>query len=155
MSDLTEVARRVDHQVAQARSDLVRAVRRAAAEGMTQAEIARRIGRSQPEVSRLLRFHGTSPLARRLRAHAPEVRRLVAQAGGRRIRVFGSVARGDDHESSDIDLVFAMGTPLSLMELGRLEKQIGELIQAHVDLVPESAIRPDLRGQVLAEAAPL
>ncbi len=155
MSDLAEAARRADEQMAQARTELVRAVRRAAAEGMTQAEIARRIGRSQPEVSRLLRFHGTSPLARRLRAHAGEIGRLVAVAGGSRVRVFGSVATGEDHDGSDVDLVFTMGTPLSLMELARLEEQIGDLVHAHVDLVPESALRPHLRDRALAEAVAL
>lgn len=48
---------------ARARAELVRAVRAAAAQGMTQSHIAQCIGRSQPDVPRLLRFHGTSPLA--------------------------------------------------------------------------------------------
>jgi predicted nucleotidyltransferase len=133
----------------------VHAVRQAAAEGMTQAEIARQIGRSQPEVSRLLRFHGTTPLARRLRENAGEIRRLIAEAGGSRPRVFGSVATGQDGDSSDVDLVFTMGTPLSLMELATLEHRIGDLVGVSVDLVPESAIRPDLRGRILAEAVTL
>jgi predicted nucleotidyltransferase len=150
--DLAEVARRADEAVAQARADLVRSVRQASAEGLTQAMIAKEIGRSQPEVSRLLRFHGASPLGRRLRRHAREIRRLVADAGGSRVRVFGSVATGRDHEGSDVDLLFDMGTPLSLMELGALESRIAQLVDAPVDLVPSGALRPDLREWVLAEA---
>jgi predicted nucleotidyltransferase len=153
--NLTEVARRTDEATSRARSELVSAVRRAAAAGMTQAQIAERIGRSQPEVSRLLRFHGTSRLARRLRAHASQVRQIVAEAGGSRVRVFGSVATGRDNPDSDIDLVFTMGKPLSLLELGRLEQRLGDAIGARVDLVPDSAIRPDLRERVLAEAVAL
>ena len=122
---------------------------------MTQAQIARQIGRSQPEVSRLLRFHGTSPLSRKVRSHAAEIRRIVAKAGGSRVRVFGSVATGADHADSDVDLVFTMGRPLSLMGLGRIEKQISDLLGVQVDLVPESALRPDLRDRVLAEAVTL
>jgi hypothetical protein len=117
--------------------------------------IADQIGRSQPEVSRLLRFHGSTPLGRRLRRHAREVRQLVADAGGSRVRVFGSVATGADHEGSDIDLLFDMGTTLSLMELGLLEQRIAEVVGAPVDLVPSGALRPDLRDRVLAEAVPL
>lgn len=83
------MARRTDETTSQARAELVGAVRRAASEGMTQTQIAREIGRSQPEVSRLLRFHGTSPLARRLRGNASRVRQIVAEAGGGRVRVFG------------------------------------------------------------------
>lgn len=65
--DLAEVAHRSDEVVRHARAELVAAVREAPREGLTQTEIARLIGRSQPEVSRLLRFHGRGPLAQRLR----------------------------------------------------------------------------------------
>ena len=152
---LTEVARRTDEATLRARSELVRAVRRAASEGMTQTQIAQQIGRSQPEVSRLLRFHGTSPLARRLRDKAGLVRQIVAEAGGGRVRVFGSLATGQDHPGSDVDLLFTMGEPLSLMELGRLEQRLVDAIGAPVDLVPDSAIRADLRERVLTEAVAL
>ncbi len=152
---LAEVARRADEATARARSELVRAVRIAASEGMTQSQIAQQIGRSQPEVSRLLRFHGTSALARRLRANASRVRQIVAEAGGLRVRVFGSVATGQDRPDSDVDLLFTMGVPLSLMELGRLEQRLADVIGAPVDLVPDAALRPDLRDRVLAEAVAL
>ena len=152
---LAEVARRTDHTVAHARANLVRAVRRAAAEGMTQSQIAAAIGRSQPEVSRLLRFHGTTPLARVLRRHAGEIRTIVTAAGGSGVRVFGSVATGADHPGSDVDLLFTMGRPLSLIQLGRLENEISTMLGVPVDLVPESALRPDFRDQVLSEAVAL
>ncbi len=154
-TELAEVARHADEVTAQARSELVRAVRQAAAQGMTQSEIARQIGRSQPEVSRLLRFHGTSPLARNLRRNADQIRQLVAKAGGTHVRVFGSVALGTDQPGSDVDLLFVMTKPLSLMQLGRLEQQVADLLDAPVDLVPESALRPDLRERVYSEAVSL
>lgn len=153
--DLAEVARHTDEVTAQARLELVSAVRRAAAQGLTQTQIAQAIGRSQPEVSRLLRFHGTSPLAHRLRRNAERVRQSVAEAGGTRVRVFGSVASGEDRPDSDVDLLFAMGPPLSLMQLGRLEQQLADLLDAPVDLVPESALRTDLRERVMREAVSL
>ncbi len=152
---LAEVARRSDAAMARARAELVRAVRQASADGMTQTQIAAATGRSQPEVSRLLHFHGTSPRARRLRAHAGDIRRLVAQAGGSNVRVFGSVATGEDHDGSDIDLVFTMQTPISLMRLGALEQQLSDLVGLPVDLVPDAALRPEFRDRVLAEAVAL
>ena len=154
-TDLAEIARQTDEATAWARAQLVRAVREAAAQGMTQSQIAREIGRSQPEVSRLLRFHGTSPLARDLRRNADQIRELVAEAGGTRVRVFGSLAVGEDQPSSDVDLLFEMNRPLSLMQLGRLEQRISDLLGTPVDLVPESALRPDLRERVYAEAVSL
>lgn len=153
--ELAEVARHADEVTAQARSELVRAVRQAAARGMTQSQIARRIGRSQPEVSRLLRFHGTSPLARNLRRNADQIRRLLDEVGGAQVRVFGSVALGEDQPGSDVDLLFVMTQPLSLMQLGRLEKQVADLLDAPVDLVPESALRPELRERVHGQSVAL
>ncbi|MGL4176458.1 MAG: nucleotidyltransferase domain-containing protein [Dermatophilaceae bacterium] len=152
---LAEVARHADEVTAQARADLVGAVRRAAAQGMTQTQIARQIRRSQPEVSRLLRFHGTSPSARTLRRHADQIRRIIAEAGGTDVRVFGSTATGQDRPDSDVDLLFVMKQPLSLMQLGRLEKRLTDLLGTSVDLVTESALRPDLRERVLSEAVAL
>lgn len=134
---------------------LVAAVREAAAAGMTQTQIAREIGRSQPEVSRLLHFHGTSPLARRLRKHKHEIHRILTEAGGDDVRVFGSVATGRERPDSDIDLLFCATTPLSLMDLGRLEAQIAALVGVDVDLVPDGSLAPAIRDRVLAEAVPL
>lgn len=109
MATLAEVARVSDRAVADARADLIRAVRDAAAHGMTQQQTAREIGRSQPEVWRLLRFHGSTPLGRRLRAHRAEVLGLVEAAGGGNVRVFGSVSVGQDGPESDVDLLFTKG----------------------------------------------
>ncbi|WP_324649987.1 nucleotidyltransferase domain-containing protein [Georgenia sp. H159] len=153
--NLADVARQTDEATARARAELVSAVRRAAASGMTQAQIAEQIGRSQPEVSRLLRFHGTSPLARRLRRHSADVRRIVAEYGGSNVRVFGSVATGDDRPNSDVDLVFTMGRPLSLLELGRLEQRLTAVLEVEVDAVPDSTLRPELKERILAEAITL
>jgi predicted nucleotidyltransferase len=155
VNGLTEVAQRTDEVTARARAELVSAVRRAAREGLTQAQIGQLIGRSQPEVSRLLHFHGTSHVARVLRAHAAEVRRIIADAGGREVRVFGSVATGRERPDSDIDLLFTPTRPLSLMELGRVESAAAEVLGVSVDLIPDTALRPDLRERVLAEAVPL
>lgn len=155
VADLAEVARRSDEAVRDARAELVHAVREAARQGLTQAQIAQLTGRSQPEVSRLLRFHGRGPLALRLRRHAREVRDLIDQAGGSNVRVFGSVATGAERAGSDIDLLFDMGAPMGLMELGTLERRLSELLSAPVDLIPAAALRPDLRDRVLAEAVAL
>ena len=152
---LTTTAKETDARVAAARADLVQAVRQAAAQGMTQTQIAAAIGRSQPEVSRLLRFHGITSSAMRLRRKRAEIIGQVKAAGGSNVRVFGSVASGRDHEQSDIDLLFTMRRPLSLMQLGALEQRLADLVGVSVDLVPDTAIRPALRDRILAEAVRL
>ena len=152
---LAAVARETDEAVRQARGRLVAAVRKASREGMSQKEIARQIGRSQPEVSRLLRFHGTTPLARRLRASRREVIETVEAAGGSNVRVFGSVATGREHEGSDVDLLFHMDQPFGLMDLAGLEIELGTILDTDVDLVPDTNIRPTMRERILSEAVPL
>ena len=149
---LAAVARETDEAVRQARGRLVAAVRKASREGMSQKEIARQIGRSQPEVSRLLRFHGTTPLARRLRASRREV---IETVGGSNVRVFGSVATGREHEGSDVDLLFHMDQPFGLMDLAGLEIELGTILDTDVDLVPDTNIRPTMRDRIISEAVPL
>lgn len=155
MATLKQVAQESDEAVAKARLRLVRAVREASAQGMTQQQIAQEIGRSQPEVSRLLRFHGTSPLARKVRARRADVIKLVEAAGGKDVRVFGSLAEGDDDAESDVDLLFSKAEGLGLMGLAALQNEISDLLGAPVDLVPDSAVRPGIRERVLRQAVPL
>ncbi len=155
VTTLAQIAERSDSAVSIARAELVRAVRKAAEEGMTQADIAREIGRSQPEVSRLLHFNGTGQRAAALRRNRAAVREVIRQAGGHNVRVFGSVASGADNDGSDIDLLFTAGKPIGLMAIGRLERQISELVGTQVDLVPDNALRPEFRRRVLAEAIQL
>lgn len=80
---------------------------------------------------------------------------IGSKAGGEQVRVFGSVARGDDGEGSDVDLLFGVRRPLSLMELGRLEDELSAVVGVPVDLVPEGSLRTALRDRALDEAVPL
>lgn len=94
-------------------------------------------------------------MARQLRQNAAQIRQLITDAGGRHLRVFGSVATETDKVGSDVDLLFTMTNPLSLMQLEDLQQQIGELIGSDVDLVPDSALHPAMKDRILAEAVPV
>lgn len=137
------------------RALLVNAVRTGAAAGLSQREIAAAIGRSQPEVSRLLRFHSTSDLGRRLVQNRKNILALAAAKKVRNIRVFGSVAKGTDRPESDIDLLVDLPDGMGLFELARLETKLAELLGAKVDLVPAGSLRGHLVEQVTSEAVPL
>jgi predicted nucleotidyltransferase len=154
-AELERVTMEADAAIAAARGRLVEAVRRASAEGMTQREIARRSNRSQAEINRLLRFHGTTPHARRLRGRRVELTDLLGRRGLTNVRVFGSVAAGADHESSDIDLLVTATHPLGLLAQASVEIEATDLLGIPVDLVFDDAIRPDLRTRILATAVPL
>ena len=78
---------------------------------------------------------------------------LAAQYGARSIRVFGSVARGEETEESDIDFLvdFPQGYDLFTQRLPLCEKLM-ELTGRKVDLVPEHELNRHLRDAVLKEA---
>jgi uncharacterized protein len=148
-------ARAADDLHERSRALLVGAVRTGATAGLSQREIASAIGRSQPEVSRLLRFHGTSALGRQLARNRRKVLAFAAAQGIRNIRVFGSVARGTDGPDSDIDLLVDLPARTSLFTLARLETELTDLVGAKVDIVPAGTLREHLAEQALSEAVPL
>ena len=73
----------------------------------------------------------------------------VAAAGGSRVRVFGSVSTGGEHEGSDIDLLIRAAPGTGLLEISRLELRLSELLGTGVDVVPDDSIRPSMRRRIL------
>jgi predicted nucleotidyltransferase len=71
------------------------------------------------------------------------------------VRVFGSVARGDNTETSDVDILIKLRSGCSLFDLGGLLEDLQDLLGCTVDLVPEDSLKPKLRERVLKEAIPL
>ena len=69
-----------------------------------------------------------------------EIMRRYEPLGITNLRVFGSVARGEDSALSDIDFLVDAGK-ISLLTLGELQAELEDLLGAHVDLVPSDAIR--------------
>lgn len=155
VAELEQETREADAAMRAARARFVAAVRRARASGMSQREIAAHSNRSQPEIRRLLQFHGTSPHARMLRARRDELVGLLAAHGLTNVRVFGSTASGHDTEDSDIDLLVTAEAPLGLLAQARVELAASELLGVPVDLVLDDAIRPDLRERIMSEAIAL
>ncbi len=96
-----------------------------------------------------------TPLGRRLRQHRAAVIAIAARHGADNVRVFGSVARGEDRPDSDIDLVAELAPGTGLFELGTLEREIAEVLGWKVDLVPSEGLRPVVRAEVDAQAIPL
>ncbi|RME90734.1 MAG: nucleotidyltransferase [Verrucomicrobia bacterium] len=90
-----------------------------------------------------------------LKAKREEILRVAARHGARNVRVFGSVARGEADEQSDIDLVVEFEPERSLLDHAALWLELQELLGCKVDVVSERAIKPRIRDRVLKEAAPL
>ncbi len=68
------------------------------------------------------------------------------------LAVFGSVARGEAKETSDIDLLVEFNRPIGLFEFIRLKNYLENLIDYKVDLVTPDALRPTMRDSILSEA---
>jgi uncharacterized protein len=96
-----------------------------------------------------------TPVARRLAEHRREIIEAAARYGARNVRVFGSVARGDAASGSDIDLLVDLPARTGIFTLGAIAREVERLVGVRADVVPASALRPDLRDRILAEAIPL
>lgn len=67
------------------------------------------------------------------------------------IGIFGSTARGEATESSDIDVIVKLSKPMSLLSLVKLERILSEALGKKVDLLTEGAISPYLKDRILEE----
>ncbi|MGP8246924.1 MAG: nucleotidyltransferase family protein [Bryobacteraceae bacterium] len=84
-----------------------------------------------------------------------EILRVAAGRGARNVRVFGSVARGDNDERSDIDFLVDLDPGRSLFDLSGLLIDLEAVLSSQVDVVTERGLRSRVRERVLREAVPL
>ena len=68
-----------------------------------------------------------------------------------KIGIFGSVARNEATETSDIDILYSFGSRYSLFDLAGLQIQLQEALKKEVDLVEFTAIHPKLKSQILSD----
>ena len=107
--------------------------------------------RRQP--GRLSRLSG--PVGRRLRARRREVTAAAAAHGVTNLRVFGSVARGEDRSDSDVDLLADLPPGMGLFGLGRVQADLEAILGTRVDLVPAPDLKPDIRPRAERELVAL
>ena len=73
---------------------------------------------------------------------------LCRQSGVVQIAIFGSMARGEANQQSDIDLVVKFSKPISLLRVTALERQLSKALGRKVDLLTEAAISPYLQERI-------
>ena len=96
-----------------------------------------------------------TPLGRRWRQRRKAIIRAAEGRRAHNVPVFGSVARGEDVEFSDVDLLVEFDDGVGLLDLIGLERELSELLGVHLDVVPDDALKPRMRERVLREAVPL
>jgi predicted nucleotidyltransferase len=90
-----------------------------------------------------------------LRSRRDEIIEVALARGASRVRVFGSVARGDATAASDIDFLVDLEPDRNLLDLGGLLMDLRDLLQCDVDVVTEHGLRPRVARRVLADAVEL
>jgi hypothetical protein len=90
-----------------------------------------------------------------LRAKREAILQLARQHGIRRVRIFGSVARGEDRPESDVDVLVEVERGRSFLDLIGFELDLEQLLGCKVDVVSEGGISPYLEATILREAVPL
>lgn len=162
---------------------IVEEIRRLA--GLTQAELAARAGTSQAAVARyengrshpstatlqrLTRAAGFevqiklvpvpasnlgSERASKLRKNRGEIKLLLASVGASNPRIFGSVARGEDSETSDIDLLVDFDVTHGLFSILDINSKLSELLEERVEVSPVSILKASILESALKDAVPL
>lgn len=87
--------------------------------------------------------------------HRGQLRRVLGGLGAHNVRLFGSVARGDDGPASDVDLLVQIEPGVGLFALGKMRSEAEKILGMPVDIVPENSLKPDVAKRVLAEAIAL
>ncbi len=104
------------------------------------------------QVDPSLRGLPDSRLGRRVRRHRQALIAASTAAGASNLRVFGSVARGEDTADSDVDLLVDLPPGTGLFALLGLEEKLERILKVHVDLATPAGLKPRVRADALAEA---
>ena len=92
-------------------------------------------------------------LREKVQERREDILRLADKYGATNVRVFGSVARGDDTPESDLDLLVEFHR--SLLKLIGFEQDLEKLLGCRVDVVSEGGISPYIESEILQSAIPL
>jgi predicted nucleotidyltransferase len=90
-----------------------------------------------------------------LKEKRDEILTIAARRGVRSVRVFGSVARGEADEHSDVDFLVDMEPGRGLLDLGGFLMDVRALLGREVDVVTERGLKPRIRDRVLRESVAL
>jgi len=90
-----------------------------------------------------------------LQTKRKKILQIAARHGARKVRVFGSVARGEARRGSDIDFLVEMDEGRSLLDHAALILDLERLLKRPVDVASERGLRPPVRKEVLKDAIAL
>jgi predicted nucleotidyltransferase len=110
---------------------------------------------SQPSVPSTSMRGQLGARAQKLRQHRRRLHDAARQRGVRRVRVFGSLARGEETPTSDIDLLVDLEPDRTLLDLAVFRREAQEILAMPVDVATPDMLKPRIRTKVESEAVPL
>jgi hypothetical protein len=93
--------------------------------------------------------------AQKVRRAKVAIKAIMGKSGASNVRLFGSVARGQDTRTSDIDFLVDYDLSKGLMPIHRLNRELSKLLEERVEVAPVGALKPEILKNALAEAVPL
>lgn len=87
--------------------------------------------------------------------HRERIRQIALSHRVQDIRVFGSTARGEDTEDSDLDLLVEPTSETTLLDIGAIRFELKQLLGLDIDVLTPDALPDKVRAQVLKEAQPV
>jgi len=90
-----------------------------------------------------------------LKKNREKILALADRRGGYNVRVFGSVARGEENHASDIDFLMMFRKGTTLFDRGGLLVELSEYLGCNVDIVSDKALHPLIRDDVYHSAIAL
>jgi uncharacterized protein len=90
--------------------------------------------------------------SQKIRQHQQKIQELAQQFGIKNLRIFGSVAKGEDTENSDLDLLVEASPTTTLFDILGLQIELEELLNIKVDVVTDNSLPPKFKDEVLRYA---
>ena len=87
-----------------------------------------------------------------IESHRAKILDLAHHHGLRDVRLFGSMARDDGNDASDVDLLVTLAPGATGLALGGMLMDVQDLLHRRVDIVTEEGLHPAFRQRVLREA---
>ena len=87
-----------------------------------------------------------------LSSHRDEIRRVVDRHHARNARVFGSTLHGNDTDGSDLDLLVDPTPETTLMDIGAIRHELGQLLGVPIDVLTPNALPDTFRDHIMRNA---
>lgn len=90
-----------------------------------------------------------------LATHRKQIREIVSAHHASNARVFGSVAAGNDTDSSDLDILIDPMPEMTLFDIGAIRFKLKQLLGVPVDVLTPGALPEKFRQSVIEAALPI